>query len=61
MNGDGGRGREGDYMYLPQQCQHQNDQEGGKEIICTYHNSVNTRMTPALIRWAAMRAILMFD
>ena len=25
MNGDGGRGREGDYMYLPQQCQHQND------------------------------------
>ena len=31
--------------------------EGGR--LHTYRNTVTTRMTPAL-RWAAMRAILMF-
>ena len=32
---------------------------GEREIIYTYHYTVTTRMTSAL-RWAAMRAILMF-
>ena len=32
---------------------------GEREIIYTYRYTVTTRMTPAL-RWAAMRAILMF-
>ena len=32
---------------------------GKREIIYTYRYTVTTRMTPAL-RWAAMRAILMF-
>ena len=40
--GGGGGGREGDCWG-----------GGGGEL---YHNSVNTRMTPAL-RWAAMRAV----
>ena len=33
---------------------------GKREIIYTYRYTVNTRMIPAL-RWAAMRAILMFQ
>ena len=37
--------------------------EGGMEVggkgDCTYRYTVTTRMTPAL-RWAVMRAILMF-
>ena len=33
---------------------------GGREIIYTYRYTVTTRMTSAL-RWAAMRAILMFQ
>ena len=32
---------------------------GKREIIYTYHCTVTTRITPAL-RWAAMRAVLMF-
>ena len=32
---------------------------GGRGRLYTYRYTVNTRMTPAL-RWAAMRAILMF-
>ena len=32
---------------------------GEREVIYTYRYTVTTRMTPAL-RWAAMRAILMF-
>ena len=32
---------------------------GKREIIYTCHYTVTTRMTPAL-RWATMRAILMF-
>ena len=34
--------------------------DGGKrELMYTYRYTVTTRMTPAL-RWAALRAILMF-
>ena len=33
---------------------------GGKGRVYTYRYTVTTRMTPAL-RWAAMRAILMFQ
>ena len=33
--------------------------EREREIMYTYHYTVTTRMTPAL-RWAVMRAILMF-
>ena len=32
---------------------------GGREGLCTYRYTVTTGMTPAL-RWAAMRAILIF-
>ena len=32
---------------------------GGEGDYYTYHYTITTRMTPAL-RWAAMRAILMF-
>ena len=35
------------------------EEVGGGERLYTYRYTVTTRMTPAL-RWAAMRAILMF-
>ena len=33
---------------------------GGRGRLYTYHYTVTTRMTPLELRWAAMRAILMF-
>ena len=45
---DGEKGREGGM------------EVGGERLIYTYRYTVTTRMIPAL-RWAAMRAILMFQ
>ena len=46
-------------LSLKRYCRGPKSQEVGEEGDCIYRYTVTTRMTPAL-RWAAMRAILMF-